>query len=515
MREYPYQLNDALLRGLRKQSRGRRTEPGLAECLNLRVRPGGLEFVGAPVFPVGDLEASAWPFPMLHVGRETILLAYSNAIYEVDWLAQTMTLLATYDAQDTEETKDITDGGVWHFMDFGLTWMLLNQACVVYKTNAAGMLDGENKVLVQETPSFFTGCAHRGRGVFGGLSSELWTEEWRTFWASETAELTPEIERTMAMRENMVLWTSIGGGDLTFWASLGVAKLGPFGEGGGYSADWPMLWDMLKRNEWGFAPMPFNGPILKVLPMGDKVIVYGAHGVAALYLASAQATYGILPILHVGIAERGCAAGDERGHIFMDQAGFLWALGPDLKVERLDYHEFLYPLVQEGNIAISHDPQEDEFWISTENDGYLLTKNGLARVGASATSAAPHEGVLAGIAFVNENTADGLLVVTDAIDMGIRDIKQIQTVEVAFQGLSDVEVAVDWRMNGGEWTRSPWVPVCDAGFANVSTAGVELRIAVRGTIADQTARIDGLTARWKLASGNAAHGPFAIPGMSR
>jgi hypothetical protein len=107
--------------------------------------------------------------------------------------------------------------------------------------------------------------------------------------------------------------------------------------------------DQARQNLSGYMPMPWEGNVLKVEPLNDKVIVYGDNGITALVLRSldlASSTYGQEDVHDVGLKWQGSMTtnGKKDGktiHYFVDATGWLYELGDDLQPKRLGYKEFL------------------------------------------------------------------------------------------------------------------------------------------------------------------------------
>lgn len=149
-------------------------------------------------------------------------------------------------------------------------------------------------------------CAHRGRVILGGPIN---------------------YPTSTRLYDNWVAWSDIN--NLKFVSNTEL--------------------DQARQNLSGYMPMPWEGNILRVMPLGDKVIVYGDNGITALFLTSASgisSTYGQRHIHDVGIMTNDSIVTNgkiEGGsiHYFVDDDGWLYELKENLELNRLGYKEFL------------------------------------------------------------------------------------------------------------------------------------------------------------------------------
>jgi len=268
------------------------------------------------------------------------------------------------------------------------------------------------------------------------------------------------------------------------------------------------FFDLMQRNEFGFTPMPYQGDVACLKPLGNAVISYGMEsssgkngGIAAL--RAHDKFFGQSPPVNlgwgVGVLSRGAVGGDEAHHLFIDETGELWMMTPDLACERLGYQEIFENWIGEDP-TISYDPQYNEFWLTsgTTPETYILNRNGLCKAGQNPTSVFIAQGGLIGMLDGATNDAIELISIPfDATAVGgtRRDFLVIHGVMV---GTTDVDasgwsIVVQYRMNIGEdWTDSDAVSLDPRGVARFNLPAVEARLKITHPDVTDTNGIDTL-----------------------
>lgn len=265
-------------------------------------------------------------------------------------------------------------GGPWNFIDFGESWFLHNTRNIIC---AVPFLANGEPVLIKDSTDLLTcraGCNFNDRLVLGGLDSWLdygdtngvfGSDDFKLFWdywlQSDPLAMT---SRNLKMGRNIVFVGMQSGGDFIAPFILELALLN-------YPAR-PDLDDELKSNildafvkrEMFFVPLPWQGDILSLKRLGDGIVAYCTDGIS--FLRPTQEG-GFIPIdvYSVGLAERTAVCGDERGHRFIDTHGNLWALGPDLQLQKLGYKEFLEYFITEQESEATSSVTNGEFAAGT------------------------------------------------------------------------------------------------------------------------------------------------------
>jgi hypothetical protein len=490
MKEFSNNLLEMVRSGLRRDERG----SGMLSMYGVVPSEFGPRHYTRVTCPISPLTVT-WPFPQLFRGKGITLLAYATTVYEVDESDWSVTPIVTYDALDESATKTITGSGPWHFIDFFDTWVLMNGTSAVFRTNMEGMLGGTNKTLVYNSGTIGTGCALAGRAVYGGFNtSNFWQEDWKALMEHFTGSTGAQVEPSLGMPSNFVAWTTIGGGDMLWPIYPEVSMLGHVGQGG-YTVDRSRWKELMERNEAGFMPMPWKGTVLCVKRLGQNAIVYGDHGVAALIpVPEPVPTLGMRSLLGVGAASRGAIGGDEHQHVFVDATGYLWSIGEDMKPQRLGYHEFFNGMLG-SNAVVSHDPEENEFYICDGTDCYVLNRAGLGEATELVTSLTVTDGGLVGVKKVNTSATFSML--TDSVGVDVTGIKMLKSIDVDMDGVSGLQVAVDTKYQKGDsFVGGAWVDVNREGSAYMGVSGTEFRVGVKGT-GTSGVRLNGLSMRWQ------------------
>jgi len=526
VKEFSTSISDSMVRGLRRSDETSRNSPALFQSKSMRPLEWGLRAVDLVQDPFDEDKFDAWPFPQLIRGNGVTLLAGDTSLHTVDdsgsnW---TSSVVTAYDFQDKGITKNVVSGGVWHFADFFTTWMLFNGSCVIIKSNESGMFGETEKTFVDDSITIQTGTGFHGRLLMGGFSpSDYDNIDWQNIWNDYLRDGNVDVAMSFGLDTNFISWTSIGGGDMLNLFDAVRAVKGYIKED--ITADYsePLFLDAQKRNECGFIPMPWQGDIYSIKPLGNGVMVYGESGVALLFpVVDPIPTFGVRSILRHGVAGRGAVGGDGSHHIFIDEHGDLWGITTEYIPQRLNYNEYLSPLIGQ-EMAISHDSIRDEFYISGEDSDsniltFVLTPQGLGQSYQQVTSAVVAEGGLIGV-FANDATANATdaQIVTDTIDFGVRGLKTITVVEIGCDSSDDpVYLAVDYKYaKDADWVRSDWILVNDEGWGRIQKTALEFRVCVKGA---GITKIDYMTVKWQIVDARGIRGTYAStasPGANR
>ena len=448
MTKRPSQYKEAFKKGLR-QSSNPRNQDRLARCSNAKPTREGL-FGWKEIPQLVAQSLVAFPFPQLLAGREQILLAYADQFYQVDPISGTQTLLDTVDAYTGLSAFFDLSGGVWHFVDLGKMFILVNGVGIVFRDNTTFDYSLNSPVKVATDVKLSSMCEWRGRIFSAGfMPSMTWKSGWQDIFAAyRSGERVPDDLRSMdfLIDENFVLWSSIGRADFSFrWLLYpDEAMSGILSEIGGvsplgYTGNKTPLQEALMRAELGMIRVPFKGQVLCVKPHSKGVIVYGTDGIALLYHSQQPfSTFGLKVLSFVGIAGRGAVGGSEDVHLFVDTTGKLCLLNSNAEITCLDYEEFFAPfLTKEIVVSYRADTLKPEFYISTETKSFVLTTGGLGEIWQSITSTGSFQG---NQIVVSKNQQDrSLQVETSDFDGGLTGaLKQAQSLRLSSNQSSGV-----------------------------------------------------------------------------
>lgn len=518
MQTYSNPLQQAL-QGLRASKDNVRDNPQLLRCLNLKPYPDGLRpFEDLPMpllrhFPVED---RTFPFPQLFKGVNNTFALDKDAIYTVtdDFdIAE----LGTYDSLGAP--KNILPGASWQFIDMGKSWIFLNGSCIVYKENEDFL--GSGNVIVNDTVAINAGCKFRGRLITSFNPGGVWGGIWRGIFESYRRRLPDEFEDVpYTLDSNFVIYSSIGTSDFAFdWllnhsrATAGYTTQSGFTLFRRNEVDRTLLAEALRKNEFGFIPMPWRGKPLAIKAIGENisgakgaVIIYGADGITALIPYSDPVpTFGMRHIHNVGIKSRSSVGGDDFEHVFVDKAGVVFKLGLDLKVTPLGYNEFFE---SQENLVISHKPSlnEREYYISSSKKGYTLTNTGLGEQNQLITSVITVNGKDYATASLLADNA--LFLETDIIKDSREGYKTSQQVHVNCDNTEDLMCAISYRYKPQDpFLTTHWIPFNDRGIATVTTCAPEYKILIQQI--PKGTKIFGVTDWWQGNDLRGIRGPDA------
>lgn len=227
-------------------------------------------------------------------------------------------------------------------------------------------------------------------------------------------------------------------------------------------------------NDAGFRPMVWDGYCFALLQLDNSAIAYGTNGVTMLF--PAQATFGFRELLMgVGVKSKDAVAGNDKVHYFIDRDDQLWQVTTE-GAQMLDYSEFLSTLV---NPICFFDNFQERLIISDENNGFILTKEGLGGGYYNLTGYVRDAGsyVVASCATI---TRPQPYIITAPIDFGQRGSKTITSVHMSTDTPELFELAYDFRFTQGEnWRETPWVPFNSWGTAFLRCAALEFRVKIR------------------------------------
>jgi hypothetical protein len=284
---------------------------------------------------------------------------------------------------------------------------------------------------------------------------------------------------------------------------------------------------LAERNEAGYryAEVDDHEILLRALPMGKNVVVYGTFGSLSMRIVESPApTFGFENLGPAGIVNPLAAGGDDKKHLMVARDGNVWLTSQNqygvAQIERVGYSEYFkkaQAIVDRprgiGIVVVVYNSVKDEFYISDGNESFLFTTDGLSRIGKNFTSIFNYENAALtnqfqfdylgdrpyGI-FSESEDSDSAIFQSDAVDLGMNAIKTIETIEV--QGTlpegANLELMVETRANRAQPFRTTkWVRCNDSGVASPIVAGVEMRVNVRCTKVDRLT-LEGLRIWWKL-----------------
>lgn len=518
MREFGISIREALTQGLRPEPEMPDHQNFLADCFNMKPMQGGLEAHLSPTDPFNGGVSTDWPWPQMFDLEGEALLCEESDISSITKgsIPWTISGLQTKDPSSPGIDKSIPGGGgMWHAADLGEAWYLFKGNATVFKTGLHQIKGGSPRYFVDDEVTIQTGTTHKGRIVIGGFdSSNFWTSAWTgifsTFQGDETAGVDFQFDD---IGKNWVAWSSIGGGDMPLWSF--------FPSDVTYDIDLTKdrLLKRIKRNELGWMPMPFSGEVQKLATLGDNLIAYGENGIAAMGLTGAQnirgvedpvpSTYGVRLLSNLGVAGRGAVVEGQGTHVFLASNGTLWALTGDLQMQRLGYEEFMSGMTS-GTLVPDYDPIEEDFYLSTANDGFVFTGNGLAEHRDHITGAFRFGGIRYGLTHA-QGTSD-ISVITNEADMRLMARKRVQNVKVDIQNVGSPQASLEFRNDKEDSFETIGPQVLNKeGVAHLRASGVGFRAKIEGTL-QSASQINEVVMRYQVSDKRAIRGPFPDAG---
>ena len=473
-------LQEALSKGLREDSNNSRNSQELTALNDLIPTEWGLKQIPVVTYPLSSPSLSmSWPHPQILNGEFNKLLANKTTIHEINLSALTGASLSFVGS-----VAPTTSSQPWEMASFAENiWFLTNITNFVYRLPANA--SGNAAVVTAFTVNSLAN--HNGMLVLGGVGGtlpatlEAFFDEWKEL--DFTGDRTVSEDTTLA--KNWIVYSDMGGGarDVPFYSFMQM-----FEEPAATAPTTEMMVvirDQLERGEIGFFPLKREGDIKRLLPLGNDLVAYTRSGVSILRMT--EAGYREEEILDIGVLYSGNVGGDKSQHIFITEQADLYRLRGN-ELEKLNYREYMDTLTLSATV-ICYDPDERYFTISDSNNGFTLTRTGLAATDAILPSSMcrmqGYEG-LAGTP-VNEGGTVAASLTTDIFDAGSRGVHEIVYVNIATTDTTTAgwTVQVMWRMNKNDnFTTESAVTFDDRGVARVKVSGIEFKLIL--TAEDRT-----------------------------
>lgn len=490
MPTFTYQ--EALQVGLRDDARNERNSQKLVTLDDMIPTQFGLRQVPVVTCPVSNPALSmSWPHPQIMNGEFNKLLMNKTTIHQMNTASYGTATALSYEA--TGAAAPATSSNPWELASFQENiWFATNITNLVFNIPSIGTPATKCEVIQRSGAwGVNTLCNHNGRLVFGGIDtsgtppSTLATvfAQWREMDHSEHVTLGENT--TLGM--NWIMYSEMGGGarDVPFFAFMSI-----FHKKGGATADavpsdavMGLIKTRMEAGDIGFYPLKSEGPIIRLLPLGDDLIAYTTSGVYALRYT--ERGYMEQEVLNIGVRYSGHVGGSEREHLFITQQNdvYLWRAGSG--PEKLNYSEFISGMTA-ASIVVCHDPDEGYFTIADGTKCYTRTLTGFSRTDCIIPSSLARLQNYTGLAGtpINEAGTVPASLTTDLFDGGFRSVHEITYVNIATaeSGTNDWSIEVGWRMNKGDaitWT-SP-ENFDDRGKVRVNVSGIEFQLRLTAT----------------------------------
>jgi len=485
-----------------------------------------------------NLVSGSFPFPRLFVGQSDTIAMLPARLYTgpsgydaglkvntgIDALTD-LTYENIYQIDDTSKVVTTLKLNAFSdFIDMRNSWYITSPGGTFFKANWGAINDDrEGKTIYSAYPCANTGTYFKGRVVLGGFDpSKFWNTSWLSLWDVWKDMMPPDINLTEESFDyNYVLWSGIGEGLL--WTMYPeIAVYGLMDDRENYSVNNPFFFEMIRRNDIGWMPLPCRGAIKRIRPLENVLIVYAEDAIFALIpMEEPSPGFSIKRLANFGIHNSWDVGVGNKEHIFVDVSGRLWRISEDLSITVLDYREY----IKLNNVGtsltnyISFNPVEDEYYIGGKVASFVLTKQGMSRINktiVSPTIAGAQSdstfGDFQGF-YLSHSAIDRFEIETEVFDIELRGIKTITFVNlgVTIDSGKTVEVKVLSRYSKvGGFFDNGWKTVNKEGFVYSGASGVDFKIGIRtGNSSDyQSLKLSSMSISWKLSDKRNVRGQY-------
>lgn len=392
MREVSSVFQEGLLTGLMVDPALNTQAQHLLQCYNLVPGPYGLEARQDINNPIPTLVGQPYPWPALFSLSRYTLIFTEREVYLAD-KSWNLNLLHRAEWGTLPHVADFMDTVVWS------------------SQKGQWIMSGGRMVDELKGATFKTCCAFRGQLLIGNA----------------TLPNGP----TRLGDGSISFDTEVSGESIVAWSKIGSLE-----------------WEFTLGNEVGWAPMPWDGPVLAMLPLGKEVVVYGQNGIVKLAMTTSPVqTFGIQDFGDVGIFNETCVAGDFTSHLFLGTDYNLYMVEPEKALSgegklprRLGYRTWMQTLTDP---IITFDPTFRHWWIGDQNRCFIFSGKGLGESSITPTHLSRFDGPLWG--FYHTHGGDEAIVQTGPLSFDHRGIKTLMNVEADVESQGLLTGQVSWK----------------------------------------------------------------------
>lgn len=498
MTSYTYSCREALINGLRTSEKVRSGKEFLKSCFGWKPSPEGLEGPEVITFPVDG--HSVTDYTQLIDGEQSYLFDYSSseaklyplntsyakgsdvftsgvlpdAYTDTGSIAISATNKHMFDSVQADTYGLFTNGDSFFIKHNGLytSWAAINPA-------------------VNKIPSSL--CMIGKQLIVGGFEGNA------TFWENSSY---PGLRLWAQARQ----WGE-GFSATYIQKSIFVGRpnslegLSPFVPeiitltGRSFTAHQEFVENLIHNGGMKFIMIPWEGKILRVKTLGDKVIVYGDQG-TGIYLPNDGA---IIQLTRNAIAGRDAVGGDEQGHVFIDRDDYVWYLSADLQLTKLGFQEYAEELT---NVKVVFNPLKREYYL-TGTECFSLTKElKLYESYYKPTSLLTSHGNLYGV--VALDGSDTYYFETSETSFNRRGQKRIGALELQQLNCTDLLGKINARVGSNTYSLSGIrFNQEDVGWG--FCVGTDFSFFVQGK-SGESGTIDDLQVKWQSGDGRTVRG---------
>lgn len=381
-------------------------------------------------------------------------------------------------------------GGAWHFCEFRGVWFLFKEGCVIAKLP---YYSDFRAICITESADDFTcntGENLQNRLFLGGITAEtlLATTDWQDAWSAwveNSSDWSDEMTfEDMALTSNMVMYSTRVGGDVYWPFITEMAMLGfPHLDTATVKAELKSNYlDWIRKGEIGFVPLQHQGAVKKLMRLGPSIVAYCTDGVSIITPREDKG-YRAQVVHNAGIASRSAVSGDPTRHVFLDSNSILWGLTLDGGLERLcGTGTFNTMVTNESSnpIICSYDPEEQEYYICSDQDGYIRTRTGLGQITILPTSLTVWSSGLEGP--VENLGVTAMEIETETFDMGMKALKTLHTIQIGYTDIANLKVVVRYKYDATTtWKESSEYTVSGDSVAVPIFTASDFRLKFTGT----------------------------------
>lgn len=483
MKEYGHFIQKSFVNGLRPDDRTPVGAPYLEYCANLKPTEFGLVSPEIVTDPLGLTVAH--PYPQILRGESVTLKASGTSLAlvdESDWTTTPISVTGTINAE-----------GPWQMASFHDLYVLSNGHSLVWQIPS-----NDGNAISNAANFAMTVLNHNDRLIMGGFrEANTWFSGTRwgkvfSAWRETQAEYKFSHE-DMAFGGQWIVWSELGGGsdDVPFLTLL--AAMGYLGNTI-FDKFEEIIITRIEQRKIGMCRLRSPGYVLRCEALGNTIAAFSANSVSRL-TPNENNGYDEEEVAEIGIAGRGACSTGPNSLVFVDTNRNLWRWNAGENPSRLGYKEYLP--TGGGELIISYDPVEQDYWITDGAYCYVLTRTGLGGpMDVRPTSLfRDGDGALIGVSdhpssFIAEFR-------TVASNMNRRDSKKCVSLNISAEDLTAGVGRVDWRVNmNSDYVSSPWKAVNYQGVSWPNVSFVDGKFSVKGS-ASSTTKIDSMDVRFQ------------------
>lgn len=263
-------------------------------------------------------------------------------------------------------------------------------------------------------------------------------------------------------------------------------------------------------NEAGYGEASFSGQVLRLIPLGDEIIVYGENGISKMEPTSSPApSYKITHFSDNAILSPDALAGNNGMHVYIGQDYAIYVIQPRRALsdqgyapKRLGYSEFIKKCGPE--VCVSYDSLCEHWWICGKNAAFILTNNGLGESSITSPCVIRMDGNLYGATKILGS--DKAIVKTNDVSFGTRGIKLLTTVEADIESETNADCRVYWKLDYRKEgnIRKP-IRLDPRGYCFPMLSGSQFQIELE-TEDFRTTRVSKLWLKYKVTDKNSIRG---------